>query len=217
MPKLDLHTHSQASADGSLRLVDYQTMLKTSGLGVIAITDHNRIDFALEAQAALGDRIIVGEEIMTSEGEIIGLYLTSVIKPGATALETAQAIKQQGGLVYVPHPFETLRSGVSAEALESITELVDIIETHNGRAVFQNFGKRAGEWARKHSVATSAASDAHGLYGWGRTSTTIAALPSKDTLVSLLQDHYAHAQNGTVGLRGLAYPKLNRLRKKASV
>src|SRR5690606_35884246 len=112
-----------------------------------AVTDHNTIAFAQELNAKLGAQIVVGEEITAREGEIVGLFLTEKVKPGMSAADTARAIKQQGGLVYIPHPFETVRKGLPLTVLDAIAEDVDIIEIRNGRAVFQNKGKQAEAWA----------------------------------------------------------------------
>jgi predicted metal-dependent phosphoesterase TrpH len=180
-------------------------------LDYIAITDHNTLDFALAARAALGKAIIVGEEITTREGELIGLFLQSVIPGGLSSADTVIRIHSQGGLVYVPHPFETVRSGITLSALNSIAAEVDIIEVHNGRAVFQNRGAQAKAWAQARRTAGAASSDTHGWHGWGNTYSSIDRAPEADTLPDVLQA--ARYQSGTVGLRGLLYPTYNRLRK----
>lgn len=212
MHKIDLHTHSVASPDGSLDESDYRRMLETGKLDCIAITDHNTTSFAQEMRAKLGERIIVGEEITTYEGEIIGLYLTETVKAGMSAADTAQAIKQQGGLVYIPHPFETVRKGISPATLDAIANTVDVIETRNGRAVFQNKSKQAEAWAAQHRTPRAASSDSHGKHGWGRTYSVIKHLPARETLASLLAE--ATYKSGLPGLRGVLYPKLNRIRRR---
>lgn len=209
--KVDLHTHSTGSPDGGLTKHHYQFFLDNNLLDYIAITDHNRVDIAQQYQAELGGRIIVGEEVMTSEGELIGLHLSKLVEPGQTALATAQAIKKQGALVYVPHPFETVRSGISEKTLEQIAEHVDIIEGYNGRAVFQNRGALARKWADKLHVPIAASSDAHGRTGWGYTYSLLDAAPTRASLTSLLKT--ASYSRGTVGV-GVIYPKLNRLIRK---
>lgn len=212
MTRLDLHTHSVASPDGGLRERDYARMLQHGGLHAVAVTDHDRIDFAQALQAELGDRIIVGEEIKAREGELIGLYLHERIPPGMSAADTIAAIQAQDGLVYLPHPFETVRSGLPAEVVDELADTIDIIEIANGRAVFQNRSVMAKQYQRRYGWAGSAASDAHTRTGWGRTYTSVAAEPTRASLVELLQ-----AATYTVklaGPRGLAAPKLNRLRKR---
>jgi predicted metal-dependent phosphoesterase TrpH len=208
---IDLHTHSLASPDGALSVDDYPRMLESGGLDYIAITDHNTVDYALRVQAELGKRIIVGEEIRTSEGEIIGLYLTKTVPRGLSAAETVRAIRRQGGLVCIPHPFETVRSGIAIQTLNNIADDIDMIEVHNGRAIFQNRSKRAYAWAAIHGSCGVANSDSHGYSGWGRTYTIIEAAPTKATLLKLLQN--SQYITGFPGVQGVLYPKLNRLRK----
>ncbi|HSX07147.1 MAG TPA: PHP domain-containing protein [Candidatus Saccharimonadia bacterium] len=211
MIRADLHTHSQASPDGSLTLNDYRKMLSLSRLEYIAVTDHDRIDFALQAQATLGDRIIVGEEVTTTDGEIIGLYLHKAIPAGLSAAETIKHIRQQGGLVYIPHPFETVRKGITLDTLNEIADAVDIIEAYNGRSL-QNRAKQAAQWAKRHQKATASSSDAHGRIGWGRTYTTLATTPQSESLVEILMTSTIDTRS--TGFIGRLYPKLNRLRGK---
>ncbi|HEY5668019.1 MAG TPA: PHP domain-containing protein [Candidatus Saccharimonadales bacterium] len=210
--KVDFHTHSVMSPDGSLRSQDYRAMLERGRLDCIAVTDHNVIDAALELHKELGDRVIVGEEIMTTEGEIIGLYLTKLIPAGQPPDAVVAQIHEQGGLVYVPHPFETVRHGLSAYSLDAIAADVDIIEAYNGRAVFQNCTKEAVAWATAYTTPMAAGSDAHGRIGWGKTYTVLPDMPSRSTLTTLLADATHHHK--WPGIIGIAYPKFNRLRKK---
>jgi predicted metal-dependent phosphoesterase TrpH len=209
---IDLHTHSIASPDGSLSADDYRSILGQGRLQFIAVTDHNTVDFALQLRQTLGEHIIIGEEITTGEGEIIGLYLQQTIPPTATAKQAVKAIQAQGGLVYVPHPFETVRHGISTQTLEKIALDVDIIEVHNGRAIFQNFSSEALAWAKAHSVSGAASSDAHGRVGWGRTCSIINEIPTAQNLAGLLG--FARLNRGFVGARGVMYPKINRIRKR---
>lgn len=209
---LDLHTHSTGSPDGSLRTRDYRRKLESGALDYIAITDHNRIDAALEIQSQLGElgaRIIIGEEINTIEGEIIGLYLEKQITAGKSVKKTVELIRKQGGLVYVPHPFETVRSGLPSTALDIIADEVDIVEAYNGRAVFQDKGRLAERWAIRHGARVAASSDAHGRRGWGKTYTVVDEPPTKANLRRLLKQ--ATQGRRRVGI-GIVYPKLNRVR-----
>lgn len=214
MYKVDLHTHSQASPDGALRATDYTAMLERGGLDYVAITDHNQVAFAQEMQKTLGERIIVGEEITTTRGEIIGLYLQEAVPAGLTPAETTQAIKAQGGLVYIPHPFETVRKGLAAAELEKLAESIDVVEVRNGRAVFENKSPEAEAWAARHLKAVAASSDAHGPRGWGRTYTILLQAPERETLVQLLAAAEVRRAYAWIGVMGLAYPKLNRLRNR---
>jgi predicted metal-dependent phosphoesterase TrpH len=209
--KVDFHTHSIASPDGGLTEIVYRWMLEREGLQCIAITDHNTIELAQRLNQELGDKIIIGEEITTTKGEIIGLYLTEVIPPLLSPMETVDRIHKQGGLVYIPHPFETARKGIQLSDLDMIADKVDIMEIHNGRAVFQNRSPRALTWVLDHSVPGAASSDAHGISGWGRTYTVVSKMPRRENLIELLK--HAEYRIKSPGVRGVLYPKFNRIRK----
>lgn len=214
MPKLriDLHCHSAASPDSLLTARQIGRVLGRGRLDVIAITDHDRIDGALALQAQFGERIIVGEEITTQQGEIIGLFLQQRITPGMTAADTVEAIQRQCGLVYIPHPFETVRKGLTLGALDTIVQHVDIIETQNGRSFSRKARLAAGRYAQEHGLATAAASDAHGAWGWGRVYSVVAAHPTPETLANLLcRGSQTRRTNGIVSY---GYPKLARTYKR---
>lgn len=212
MFKVDLHTHSIASPDGGISAEQYKHILSTGTLDTVAVTDHNTAEFALQLQQQLGDKIIVGEEIMTSHGEIIGLYITETIPGGLSPQETIERIKSQGGLVYIPHPFETIRSGLAPHTLEEIASDIDIIEICNGRAFLQNRSSQTVVWARLNHVIGAASSDAHGSRGVGKTYSSLAEMPTRETLRQLLERATHHT--GRPGARALLYPKYHRLRKK---
>jgi len=212
MYKIDLHTHSVASPDGGISLRQYRSALESGLLDCIAITDHNRIDFAKEAREALGERIIVGEEIMTTQGEIVGLFLDEAIKPGMAPEDAIAAIRAQGGVVYIPHPFETIRKGLHPATLEVIRDHIDILEAVNGRAFLQNQSEQALVWAKLNGVPGAASSDAHGIRGLGRTYTAVAEMPNHDNLVRLLRSAVLHTRRPST--RSLLYPKINKIRKR---
>ena len=210
MFKVDLHTHSKASPDSNLGVNDYYQMVMQSGdLDCVAVTDHNTLKYAKEQiQRAIGERIIVGEEVSTSDGHLIGLYLTEPIERGKTAAAAADEIHEQDGLVYVPHPGEKVRQGIAMVVLDRMPEKIDIVERYNGRKWSNRPGRRASKWAKDHGIAVAASSDAHGRHGWGSTYSVLAELPTRETLLELLAD--AQLVKGHVGLRGLLYPKFNR-------
>ncbi len=216
MFKIDLHTHSSASPDGGLTQAHYDKVFSSGLLDCCAITDHNRIDNAVALQRALGpSRIIIGEEIMTTVGEIIGLFLERPVLAGQTPLETAKAIKAQNGVVYIPHPFETVRKGLPKKALDEIASLVDIVEVHNGRAWLQNRGAQAAAWAKLHHKLRAASSDAHGYRGLGSGITVLTEIPTRQNFKKLLSK--AHLQTRPPHLRSLLYPKLHRLSRKLGI
>jgi predicted metal-dependent phosphoesterase TrpH len=214
--KVDFHTHSEASPDGALTEADYRKMLESGQLDYIAVTDHNTAEFALGLQKKLGDklggRIIVGEEIRTSKGEIIGLYLQKTIPKMLSPRETVNAIREQGGLVCIPHPFENVRRGMQIQDLDEIADEIDMMEVHNGRAVFQNKSKAAYAWVAAHNSLGIANSDSHAVPGWGKTYTILRDAPTKTTLVGLLAD--AGYQVGFPGVKAVLYPKINKLKTR---
>ena len=138
MLKVDTHIHTCFSKDSEMSLEAlYQKCLKT-GLNCIAITDHNTIEVALLFKSIASFKVIVGEEINTTQGEVTGLFLKERIPPGLKALETVNNIKSQGGLVSIPHPFDIFRSSViKLDALHEILPYVDIIEGFNARNTFE--------------------------------------------------------------------------------
>jgi predicted metal-dependent phosphoesterase TrpH len=212
MYKVDLHTHSSSSPDGGITPLQYKKALDSNLLHTIAVTDHNSITMALELHRELGDAIIVGEEIMTTHGEIIGLYLTKRVPSGLSPHDTVKHIKDQGGIVYIPHPFETLRKGLAPQILEEIADYIDIMEVCNGRAFMQNRSSQAVVWARLNQKDGAASSDAHGYKGLGRTYSSLPEMPTRDNLLRLLDKAVLRTRNPSV--RSLLYPKYHRLRKR---
>lgn len=210
--KVDLHTHSFVSPDGGIKAEQYYVALDQGTLDVIAITDHNQTDLALSLKRELGDRIIVGEEIMTSAGEIIGLFLEQNIEPGLSPIETVKQIKDQNGLVYIPHPFESVRKGLHPAALEELVDYIDIVEICNGRTFLQNRSAQAVVWTRLNHKVGAASSDAHGVRGLGKTYTRLSEMPTRQNLVKLLGT--AIPITAPPGIRALLYPKYHRLKKK---
>ena len=209
--KIDLHTHSSASVDGGITAEQYRFLLKVGTIDQLAITDHNQVDMALELQAELGNKIIVGEEITTQEGDIIGLFITDLVPKGLPVKEAVQAIKKQGGIVYVPHPFETIRSGINLAALKTIADDVDIIEAPNGRSL-QPSDEEATDWARSHKKAICGSSDGHRAKAVGKTYTTTSELLTKENIITQLET--AKISYRRPSLFDLLAPKYNRLMNK---
>lgn len=214
MYNIDLHLHTGFSPDGSIGEEDIRKVISSGILDAIAITDHDTIEGAQHYQSIFGpERVIVGEEITTRDGEIIGLYLEERIQPGMSAAETVNEIRRQDGVVYIPHPFETKRKGITQVILDQLD--YDIIEVINGRAIFKKPRQQAQQVADIHRKPKAASSDAHGPIGWGNVYTQISAMPTRENLVELL---------GSAGLRGdrngyfaFLYPKINRRRGNRGV
>ena len=172
MLKADFHMHTRFSPDSEAspeRLVE--RCLKV-GLDCIAVTDHNTVEGAIAVRELAPFTVIVGEEVRSAQGEITGLFLKETIPPDLPPVETARLIKDQGGIVSIPHPFDRFRSEViSSAALDEITAYADIVEVFNARNNMSADDRKAEEYAREHGLLTSAVSDAHTTMELGRTYT----------------------------------------------
>ena len=161
--------HTGFSPDSGTELGDFVARCVKTGLNCIAVTDHNTIQGALKVQEMAPFRVIIGEEIKSAGGEIIGLFLKETIPRELPPLETVRRIKEQGGLVSIPHPFDHFRrSVISREALRETLPYVDIIEAFNARNTLQRDNRKAEELARERGILTSAVSDSHTLVEIGR-------------------------------------------------
>ncbi len=166
---VDLHMHTDHSYDCATPVEVLLAEASERGLGAIAVTDHNEISGALEAHAKTNAvKVIVGEEVKTADqGEVIGLFIEEKIQRGMTLQETIAEIKRQGGLVYVPHPFDRLHSVPDYEHLLAVLDDVDAIEVFNPRVAISEFNDEAVRFAAKYRVPAGAGSDAHVPQGLG--------------------------------------------------
>jgi predicted metal-dependent phosphoesterase TrpH len=172
---VDLHMHTDHSGDCETPVEVLLATAKEVGLGAIAVTDHNEISGALEARekaaestARGGLKVIVGEEVKTAEqGEVIGLFIEEKIPRGMTMAETVAEIKRQGGLVYVPHPFDRMHAVPDYEHLPEILEEIDAIEVFNPRVAIGAFNEEAVRFAAKYRIVAGAGSDSHVAQGLG--------------------------------------------------
>ena len=161
--RVDLHCHTRASKDSLNPYEGIVPALDAAGIDRVVITDHDRIEGALRLHAEFPDRVIVGEEIRTQEGpDLIGIFLTELIPKYTPIREACLRIREQGGVVYVPHPFDARRRG-GGELLETIADLVDVVEAHNARTFSLEINERGEAWARAHGKLLGAGSDAHTL------------------------------------------------------
>lgn len=210
--KIDLHSHSIISHDGGITAADYERILDAGKLDFIAVTDHNETRFARMLHNKLGERIIVGEEIGTKQGEVIGLFLKETIPGKLSLAETIGQIKLQGGLVCIPHPFETFRKGVQSASLQEVKEDVDIVEIFNGRGKFRGKPHLASAFAIENNIAKVASSDAHGVAGLGITFSWIEKKPTQKNLVTLLANPTLETKYAP--FYTFLFPTLNRFRNK---
>ena len=158
----DLHIHTAYSVDSVSGLEQIIEHCCQIGINCLAVADHNTIAGAIKMQELAPFRIIVAEEILTSDGEVIGLFLKKEIPAKLTMEKTIARIKEQNGLVCIPHPYDTLRfSAFRNQALESIMPQIDIVEVFNARSLFPGGSDKARLLAQKHNKLASAGSDAH--------------------------------------------------------
>ncbi|MGH2987834.1 MAG: PHP domain-containing protein, partial [Solirubrobacterales bacterium] len=174
---VDLHMHTDHSPDCATPVETLLATAREVGLGAIAITDHNEISGALAAREIadeFGVEVIVAEEVKTAgQGEVIGLFLSEKIPRGMTMTETVSEIHRQGGLVYVPHPFDRLHSVPDYEHLLEIVEEIDILEVFNPRVALTAFNEEAERFAAKYRIVPGAGSDSHVAQGLGSVMTRV--------------------------------------------
>jgi predicted metal-dependent phosphoesterase TrpH len=170
MINLESHCHTYASKDSLTRPIDLITAARRKGIDRVVITDHNSIAGAREAQLIDPELIIVGEEIMTTQGEILAAFVQEEIPARLSPQETIARLKEQGAFISVSHPFDELREGGWEENdLLEILPLVDAIEVYNSRCMFPRFNRQAQEFARRHNIAGTVGSDAHAAFEVGRS------------------------------------------------
>jgi predicted metal-dependent phosphoesterase TrpH len=179
---IELHCHTSGSFDS---LASPRAVMKAAlerGLTHLAITDHDRVEVALRArdEAPDGLTVIVGEEVKTADGDLIAVFLRELVRPGMSAQETIAAVREQGGLVGVPHPFDSWRGygHKSGAKLEDIADKVDWIEIYNARVIGGAANDRAAEFALEHKLPGLCASDSHTVIEVGVSYNAISGDPS---------------------------------------
>jgi hypothetical protein len=204
--KIDLHCHTEASPDSSTPFAAIPPRCREQGIAVQAIADHGTIDGALAVKAvaeaeieagAEGPTIIVGEEIRTPEGELIGLFLDETIPHGLTPEETVERIQAQDGLVLLPHGFDPFKpSRLKPVARSRIVDAIDIVETFNTHVSWNGWNRAAEAWAQLQGLPTSAGSDAHSLAAIGSAWTE-----APDRSIRTPEDLLGALAEGTTGGR----------------
>jgi predicted metal-dependent phosphoesterase TrpH/glycosyltransferase involved in cell wall biosynthesis len=187
---VDLHMHTDHSPDCATPVDTLLDTAKRVGLGAIAITDHNEISGALEArERADGIKVIVAEEVKTADqGEVIGLFIEEKIPRGLTLQETIAEIRRQGGLVYVPHPFDRMHSVPDYEHLLDVVEDIDAIEVFNPRVAFSAFNEEAARFAAKYRIVAGAGSDSHVAQGLGSVKIRMREFDGPEEFIASLRD-----------------------------
>lgn len=177
--RVEFHCHTIFSKDSLTRPEQLVRAARKNGLERVIVTDHNLIGGALRAQQIDPQLIIVGEEIMTTHGEILAAFVSEEIPARLTPQETIRRLRGQGAFISVSHPFDVMRSGHwDLPDLLEILPLVDAIETFNSRCMDQAYNAQAQEFARGHNLPATVGSDAHTALELGRSSLTLPAFAS---------------------------------------
>lgn len=171
--RTEFHVHTKASHDSLMGRRALLAVCKARKVGCVAITDHNEVSGAIALKPYLeahGVRVIVGEEVFTSEGEIIGLFLKERVEPGMTPEETVAEIHRQGGIVYVPHPYDEKRhkTVLSSGAQRRLASEFDCMEVHNGRNLNASYSERQAEIAGELGAPAVVGGDSHCFFEVGR-------------------------------------------------
>jgi glycosyltransferase involved in cell wall biosynthesis len=187
---VDLHMHTDHSPDCATPVDTLLDTAKRVGLGAIAITDHNEISGALEArERADGIKVIVAEEVKTADqGEVIGLFIEELIPRGMTLQATIAEIRRQGGLVYVPHPFDRMHAVPDYEHLLEVVADIDAIEVFNPRVAFSAFNEEAARFASKYRIVAGAGSDSHVVQGLGSVKIRMRDFDGPEEFLESLRD-----------------------------
>jgi glycosyltransferase involved in cell wall biosynthesis len=187
---VDLHMHTDHSPDCATPVDTLLDSAKRAGLGAIAITDHNEVSGALEArERANGIKVIVAEEVKTADqGEVIGLFIEEKIPRGMSLEETIAEIRRQGGLVYVPHPFDRMHAVPDYEHLLKVVEDIDAMEVFNPRVAFSAFNEEAARFAAKYRIVAGAGSDSHVAQGLGSVKIRMRDFDGPEEFLESLRD-----------------------------
>jgi predicted metal-dependent phosphoesterase TrpH len=206
----DLHMHTNWSHDCAVDPADLIMYAEANGLGAIAVTDHNVFGGALETLELAREHdliVIPGEEIKTDgQGEVIGLFLREEIPRGMSFADTVTAIKAQGGLVYLPHPFDRMHSIPEPATIQRNLADIDVFEVYNARLLFEAYNEEALRFARKYNLTPGAGSDAHVLQGVGTGALRMRAFEGPDQfLLSLRSAQVLRRPRSLVYLQSLKW------------
>ncbi len=185
MLTLELHAHTIASEDCLMRPAAILRTCQRLGLDRLAVTDHNTTRGALELQALAPELVIVGEEIMTTQGELLAYFVREEVLPGLSPVETIARLRAQGCAISVSHPFDRLRKGAWRQAdLAAILPLVDAIEVFNARCIYPEDNARALAFAQEHAKLGTVGSDAHSHRELGRAVVQVPSAANGAELVA---------------------------------
>jgi hypothetical protein len=193
--RVELHLHTNASPDSLItprKLIDHCDQV---GINRVAVTDHNSIDGALAAQALVPERVIVGEEIETTQGELLGYFMNEWVPPGLEPLDAIERLRAQGAVISVSHPFDRTRSAQWTEdQLLAVTPHVDAIEVFNARCFTNKPNRKAAAFARQKNLLGTVGSDAHSLMEIGRASLSMPPFTDAAEFLAALRAAQMHTR-----------------------
>ena len=184
---IDLHTHTHYSHDSILTPEGLVRACQRTGINCVAVTDHNTITGALKVKELAPFEVIIGEEIRSAEGEVIGLFLTEEVPPDLTAEETIERVRAQGGFVSLPHAVDRFRGGVGDDRFARLAPLADMVEVMNARTTVAADNKKAARLAVEYDLIPIAVTDAHSSWEIGRAYTEAPAFDGKDGFLDAMR------------------------------
>jgi hypothetical protein len=185
--RVDLHVHSAASWDCDVAPAEVALRCRRLGLGPVILTDHDTIAGALELRRSDPEGVVVGQEVTTTDGELIGLFLDQAVEPGLPADDAVRRIRDQGGLVYLQHPYDAHRRRLGDDAVERLRNQIDIVEIFNGRSS-EAANRMAEDLCEIVGAAPGAGSDAHLLHEIGGVYVEMEAFVGPEDFLAKLHE-----------------------------
>jgi hypothetical protein len=200
--RVEFHCHTIYSKDSLTTIEQLLAVCRRRGIDRVVVTDHNTTAGALAARAVDPERVIVGEEVLTTEGELLAAYVREEVPAGLPPLEAIERLRSQGAFISVSHPFDLTRGANWAPGtLEAIAPLVDAVEVFNSRCLPRRFNRQAAEFAAAHGLPGTVGSDAHTLPEYGRATLLLPEFEDAESLKRALPAARTEARSSGLGVR----------------